>query len=69
MVHADHYIAGTFAGAGIGWGSMKINNDCYVTITVHHGSRSMITLNLNIKYSLSPSVNGTNFYQRVSSST
>ena len=24
MVHSDHYVTGTFPGAGIGWGSMEI---------------------------------------------
>ena len=46
-VHGDHYVTGTFPGAGIGWVSMEINNDCYVTITVDHGSTG--TINESIK--------------------
>ena len=29
-------------GAGIGWGSIQIKKDCYVTITTDHGSTSTI---------------------------
>ena len=32
MVHGDHYTTGSVPGAGIGWGFMLINNDCYVTV-------------------------------------
>ena len=41
-VHGDHYVTGTVPVAGIGWGSMLIRNDCYVTITVDCGSTNTI---------------------------
>ena len=43
-VHGDHYITGTVPGTEIGWGCLQINDDCYVTITVDHGSTSTIIL-------------------------